>query len=101
MKAGLVLALWEVTTHVSLGGCLFILAGPTSGKHMQSVSRAELTGKENSVLLPDENANRPLQRILGQGMLVELAPRITNVLAERPDLADQRQHFLCRSPPST
>lgn len=41
MKAGLVLALWEVTTHVSLGGCLFILAGPTSGKHMESESRAE------------------------------------------------------------
>lgn len=93
MKAGLVLALWEVTTHVSLGGCLFILAGPTTGKHMQSASRAELTRKENAVLLPDENVNRPLRRILGQGMLVELAPRITSVLAERPDLADQRQPF--------
>lgn len=39
MKAGLFLALWEVTTHVSLGGCLHILAGPTSGKQMESECR--------------------------------------------------------------
>lgn len=36
MKAGLFLALWEVTTHVSLGGCLHILVDPTSGKQMES-----------------------------------------------------------------
>lgn len=91
MKAGLVLALWEVTTHVSLGGCLFILASPTSGKHMESVSRAELTRKENSVLLPDEAVNSHLQRILGQGMLAELALWIRNTLVEKPNEADPRQ----------
>jgi hypothetical protein len=46
MKAGLVLALWEVTTHVSLGVCLYIFAGPTSGTQMEPRSRAELPGKK-------------------------------------------------------
>lgn len=46
MKAGLVLTLWEVTTHVSLGECLYIFAGPTSGKQMEPGSRAELPGKK-------------------------------------------------------
>lgn len=40
MKVGLFLALWEVATHVSIGGCLHIFAGPTSGEQMESESRA-------------------------------------------------------------
>lgn len=62
--------------------CLYILAGPTSGEQMEPGSRAELPGKENSVLLPDENVNSHLQRILSQ------------LFAERPDEAYQRQGVL-------
>ena len=46
MKGGLFLALWEVATHVNVTGCLHILAGPTSGKQMESESRAELPRKK-------------------------------------------------------
>jgi hypothetical protein len=46
MKAGLFLAVWEVTTHVSSGGGLHILAGPTSAKQMESEPRAELQRKK-------------------------------------------------------
>lgn len=71
MKAGLFLALWEVATHVSIGGRLHILAGPTSGEQM------ELHYQEtNSVLSPNEIFNIHLQRTLGCGVLGELAPSI-------------------------
>lgn len=46
MKAGLFLALWEVATHVSIGGCLHILAGPTSGEQMESEFTAALPRKK-------------------------------------------------------
>ena len=47
MKAGLFLALWEVATHVSIGGCLHILAGPTSGEQIESGFRAAEPRKKN------------------------------------------------------
>lgn len=46
MKTGLCPALWEVATHVSIGGGLHILAGPTSGEQMESESRATLLRKK-------------------------------------------------------
>lgn len=78
MKAGLGLALWEVTTHVSIGGCLHIPC-----KVQQVVNRWSLNPELNcqeiySVLSPNENFNIHLQRTLGHGILGEFAPSIMN-----------------------
>lgn len=75
MKAGLFLALWEVTTHVSLGGYLHILAGPTSGKQMESECRAALPWKK-FCSFTKWIFNILLQRVLGHGILGMLASLI-------------------------
>lgn len=60
------------------GGCLHILAGPTSGEQMESGFRGCSTMEKKSVLSPNEIFNIHLQRTLSHGILGELAPLIMN-----------------------
>lgn len=73
MKAGLFLTLWEVTTLVSMRGCLYIFAGPTSGKQM--AGNPELNCQEkNSVLSLYKVFSIHLQKTVGYDVSGKLAP---------------------------
>lgn len=62
---------------LALEGVCTSLQGPTSGKQMESESRAEFP-RNLFCSLPNENFNIHLQRTLGHGILGELAPLIMN-----------------------
>lgn len=75
---------WSVSVHLCRPNKWY-----TDGAQIQS----RIARKENSLLLPDENVNSHLQRILSQ-LLAELGLWTRNMFAERLDEAYQRQVVL-------